>query len=232
MALPLYLAMTAAEMGGNGSIPQKSGYMACHFSPYGTGLSNCPKAMPPGGILILNDRVPICGHDVKLITNQLVELTEAHQCECVLLDFQRPGSKETAELASAIVQALPCPVGVSEGYAHGLPCPVFLPPVPPDIPIGEYLAPWRGREVWLEAALNGVAITLTTDGSSSVPLPLWEHPEGGHQDPALHCHYLIHMDTDVRFTVFRTPEDLDALLSEAETLGVTRAVGLWQELGR
>ena len=34
----------------------------------------------------------------------------------------------------------------------------------------------------------------------------------------------------MRFTLFRTPEDLDALLTEGEALGVTRAVGLYQEL--
>lgn len=232
MALPLYLAMTAAEMGGNVPLPQKLAYMACHFSPYGTGLSNLPSSLPPGSMLILNDRIPVCGHDKHLIANQLADLTDNCSCECILLDFQRPDVKETAELAELIVQSLSCPVGVSMRFAEKLDCPVFLPPVPPDIPIWAYLSPWEGREVWLEAALDGQVITVLESGSSTVPLFPWEHPEGGQQDAALHCRYLIHMDDDVRFTLFRTPEDLDALLAEAEALGVTRAVGLWQELGR
>lgn len=54
---------------------------------------------------------------------------------------------------------------------------------------------------------------------------------GGHRDEKLHCHYQIHTDADsARFTLFHTPEDLDALLTEGEALGVTRAVGLYQEL--
>ena len=232
MALPLYLAMTATEMRGNVPIPDKFAYMACHFSPYGTGLSNIPQALPSGSMLILNDRIPVCGHDKHLIANQLADLTDRCSCECILLDFQRPDVKETAELAEFIFQTLSCPVGVSLPYAGKTDCPVFLPPVPPDVPIGEYLVPWGGREVWLEAALDGQVITVSESGSSTAPLFPWERPEEGQQDAVLHCRYLIHMGNDVRFTLFRTPENLDALLAEAETLGVTRAVGLWQELGR
>lgn len=232
MALPLYLAMTAAEMRANKAIPDNLGYMACHFSPYGTGLSNCPKALPEGAMLIVNDRTPICAHDKRLITNQLVELVQAFQCGCVLLDFQRGGVDETGALVRDIVGALPCPVGVSECYAEGVECPVFLPPVPSDVPVAEYLQPWAGREVWLEAALDGEVITLTEDGSSTAPLPPGQHPEGGHRDGKLHCHYHIHIDENAKFTLFRTQEDLEALLAEAEVLGTTRTVGLWQELGR
>lgn len=231
MALPLYLAMTAAEMRANATLPAKMGYMACLFSPYGTGLSNCPKALPEGAMLILNDRTPICGHDPQLITNQLVELVQTFKCGCVLLDLQRGGVDETGALVKAIAESLPCPVGVSELYAEGVDCPVFLPPVPPDVPVGEYLRPWQGREVWLEAALDGAVITLTEDGSACAPLPLGRHPEGGHRDERLHCHYIINMEENARFTLFRIREDLDALLAEAEAFGTTRAVGLWQELG-
>lgn len=233
MALPLYLAMTAAEMGGNTVFPGKTGYMACHFSPYGTGLSNLPKAMPPEGMLILNDRIPICGHDKRMITNQLAELTDIHSCACILLDFQRPEVEETAELAHSIVQALSCPVGVAELYARQLNCPIFLPPVPLDISLGEYLAPWEGREVWLEAALETSEITLTEEGCTTSPLPGGVLTDGCHRDCTLHCHYEISISPEhARFTLHRAREDLDALLEEAETLGVTRAVGLWQELGK
>ena len=54
MALPLYLAQTALEMGGN-SLPGRLAYMACHFSPGGQGLSNVPELLPSGAILILDD---------------------------------------------------------------------------------------------------------------------------------------------------------------------------------
>lgn len=231
MAFPLYLAMTAAEIRENSQLPPKYAYMACHFSPYGTGLSNRPKSLPEGCLLILNDRTPIHGHDHGLIAAQLEELATKFSCSGVLLDFQRPECKETAALARHLTEALPCPVSVSEMYAEGLACPVFLPPLPLDVPLAEYLRPWQDREIWLEVALDGLEITLTPQGYAPVPLPFPGESEG-FTDAKLHCHYHINMKEDAaKFTLFRTREDLDALLAEAEAFGVTRAVGLWQELG-
>ena len=229
MALPLYLAMTAAEIRGNSTLPSRLGYMACHFSPYGTGLSNLPGALPDNAMLILNDRTPIHGHDPELICAQLESLITGLQCECILLDFQRPECEETLLLAEKLC-TLPCPVGISACYAADLDCPVFLPPVPPDVPLPEYLHPWERREIWLEAALDGMEITLTETGYSSIPLP-YPHCFPGFSDSKLHCHYCAKTSADsVKFTLSRTREDLDALLLEAESLGVTHAVGLWQEL--
>ena len=106
-----------------------------------------------------------------------------------------------------------------------------MPPMPPDVNLADYLAPWQGREIWLELALDGETITLTPAGATTAPLPPAAQLLGGHRDEKLHCHYQIHTDADsARFTLFRTPEDLDALLTEGEALGVTRAVGLYQEL--
>lgn len=230
MALPLYLAMTAAEIRAKTALPSKLSWMACHFSPYGTGLSNLPRNLPEGTMLILNDRTPIHGHDRALITEELSALVTELRCDSVLLDFQRPGIEETAALANTIVTELPCPVGVSEQYARGLTCPVFLPPVPPDTPLAEHLRPWQDREIWLEAALAGQVITLTEAGSSATPLPHSASPEDGFRDDALHCHYRIEVDESARFTLFRTPQDLSELLEEAAQYEVTRAVGLYQEL--
>lgn len=231
MALPLYLAMTAAEMQANSVLPEKLGYMACHFSPYGCGLSNGPTALPEGSMLILNDRIPCRAHDHHLITDQLIEMIELCGCRSVLLDFQRPGYEEAAALAATLAESLPCPVGVSELYAQGLDCPVFLSPVPLDMPLAAYLAPWQGREIWLDAALDGAALTLTETGCTSVPLP-YPQMDKGHADASLHCHYTIQTNSDTAsFTLFRTWDDLQALLSNAEAHGATRAVGLWQELG-
>ena len=47
MAIRQYLAMTAAEMTQAGSLPRHSAWMACHFSPYSTGLTNLPDRLPP-----------------------------------------------------------------------------------------------------------------------------------------------------------------------------------------
>ena len=79
--------------------------------------------------------------------------------------------------------------------------------------------------------MDGETVTLTPAGATTAPLPPAAQLLGGHRDEKLHCHYQIHTDADsARFTLFRTPEDLDALLTEGESLGVTRAVGLYQEL--
>lgn len=226
-----YLAMTAAEFQNCPQPPEHTGWMACHFSPYGTGLSNLPQTLPEGGMLILNDRTPISGHDHLLITNQLVERIQTLPCSCVLLDFEREGVDETAALVRQLSGALPCPVGVSASYAHESGGPVFLPPVPPETPIEVYLAPWKGRELWLEAALNSSLIILTETGALVSSLSAEGCPDCIHQDPALHCHYGISLSQDaIRFTLYRTQDDLRSLLKAAQALGVTQAVGLWQEL--
>ena len=155
MAIRPFLAMTAAEIRGTETLPPKTAWMACHFSPYSTGLSNLPKALPPGSMVILDDITPIHGHDSETIAAQLRPRLEEMECSGVLLDFQRPGYEEAELLAGRLSEALPCPVGVSALYGRGLTCPVFLPPAPPDVCLANYLAPWQGREIWLELALDG-----------------------------------------------------------------------------
>lgn len=231
MEIERYLAMTAAELQQISALPPKTAWMACHFSPYSTGLSNLPEALPEGSLLILNDRTPWWGHDAALIAAQLEERITALSCRGLLLDFQRADCPEVNELAFFLSRCLPCPVGVSEGYADAVPGPVFLPPAPLQIPLEQYLSPWKGREIWLELALSCEEVNLTGSGASTTPLPYWALPAGGHRDEALHCHYTIQTHEDcARFTLYRTQEDLDALLAQAQTFGVTTAVGLWQEL--
>ena len=48
MAIGRYFAMTAAEIRGCSALPAGIAWMACHFSPYGTGLSNLPPELPEG----------------------------------------------------------------------------------------------------------------------------------------------------------------------------------------
>lgn len=230
MAIPIYLAMTAAEFTGRADLPEKMAWMACHFSAYGTSLSNLPQALPPGSLLIVNDRTPVHGHDANAVAETLGQIVETHSCSGILLDFQRPGCPETAKIAQKLT-TLPCPVCVSDQYAGELCCPVFLPPVPPHMPVWEYLSPWNGREIWLEASMEAEELTLTETGcasSSGFSSPS-DAPE--HTDSSLFCHYRIAVEKDkVRFCLYRSREDLSALLEKAADFGVTRAVGLWQEL--
>ncbi len=227
MPSALYLAMTAAEIAANSSLPARLAWMACHFSPYGTGLSNLPKALPEGSMLMVNDRTPVGDHSPEAIACQLQDVIQNFGCSRILLDFQRPGEARTREITEMILRELPCPVAVSECYAEGLPCPVFLPPLPLWKTINEYIEPWAGREIWLEAALDAARITVTEKGTAFLPCPAQEAPFS-HLDAELCCHYGIALtDSAAVFTLQRTEEDLQQLMEKEQ---VSCFVGLYQEL--
>lgn len=231
MAFPITYALTGAEFAVCDRLPEHCAWMACHYSCYGTGLSNQPEHLPAGSMLIVNDRTPPDRHDPGLIVRQLQQMAEQFQAEKILLDFQRRDIKENALVAKAVAEALPCPVGVSSDYARELDCCVFLPPPPLHIPLPDYLQPWQGREIWLEAALTSQVITVTPAGSVIDFLPFAPEIAEGFDEKTLHCRYRIEANTERGiFTLTRTKEHLLALLQEAETLGVTLSVGLYQEL--
>lgn len=225
MALPRYLAMTQAEFTACSSPPEHLAWMACHFSPYGTGLVDLPPALPPHSMVILNDRIPMAGHDPDTVIRQLRELN----MDCLMLDLQHPPEPGILEMARRIVDALSCPVGAPEAYCENGQSPVFLSFPPPDVSIEKYLSPWQGREIWLELALDGISYGITAQGA--VPCPLRSVPEHGQQDRELFCHYRIAVSGDqATIDLWRTRQDLDLLLEAAKSHGVTKAVGLWQEL--
>lgn len=229
MALPLYLAMTAAEFQSTSPLPPAIAWMACHFSPYGVGLSNLPQTLPENSMIIVNDRTPIGDHDPDYIRSQLLHcIEECHAC-ALLMDLQRQGNAQTARLVLELTRDFPVPVCVSESYAAGIDCPIFLPPVPPDVLCRDHLAPYSGREVWLEAAFSPLTITVTADGAAVTDSSLMD--ELPFYDAPLHCSYGIDTDSQkVTFHMQRSWENLLALLDEAQEWGVTKAVGLFQEL--
>ena len=229
MGISRYLAMTKAEMASFSlRNSEKPAFMACHFSPYGRGLSNLPTSLPPDAMLILNDRTPICGHDPIRIVREVTEVVECFSCGCVLLDFERLGFPETQALCERLVSSLSCPVGVAETYGKDLGCPVFLPPMPLDVTTEAYLAPWEGREVWLDIAPDAARISVTKDGSTYMPLLDSFPPTDVFEDTALHCYYKTEIKEDrINFYLWR---NWKTLILEAERLGVTKCVGLYQQL--
>lgn len=231
MSINCYLAMTAAEFYCAEELPPYTAWMACHFSSYGTGLSNFPPPLPPGSMLIVNDRTPLHGHDPQQITEELSVLTEKIPDCRILLDFQRPNCQEAKVLVSTLTSQLSCPVGVSDCYATDLSCPVFLSPPPLHLSLQDYLAPWAGQEIWLEAAWGQTEIAVTTDGChirQQLPVNLSDAP---FEDARLHCKYNISIQKDAAvFSLVRSSKDLTALLQEAENMGVCLAVGLFQQL--
>lgn len=231
MAIPCYLAMTAAEMEKSEGLPKNAGWMACHFSQFSQGLTNLPHDLPPGTLLMLDDATPVSGHDPVLVAQQLWESVDRFSCAGILLDFQRPEQEETAVMAWELCQQLPGLVTVSATYAAGLSCPVCLLPVPCSVDMKAYLEPWKDREIWLEGALTKEVWEITPEGA------FWQEmlgdalPEQGFREENLHCHYGISKEEDrLRFTLWRNREDLKNLKVEAERNGVAAMVGLWQEL--
>ena len=94
MAIPQYLAMTAAEM-ALAPLPPHPAWMACHFSPYSTGLTNLPPKLRQGSLLILNDRTPIHCHDPERVCRELNTALHRFGCVGLLVDFQNPVCPET-----------------------------------------------------------------------------------------------------------------------------------------
>lgn len=229
MAIPCYLAMTAAEFQNCSSLPKKTAWLSCHFSPYGKGLSNVPEHLPPDSMLILDDASPIHGHDPALVLKQLTAAVGQHRCSCVLLDFQRPDVEDTAAMAAHLAKGLPCPVGVSPFYAKELSCAVLLPPAAPDVLLEDHIKPWAEREIWLELALDALGYRIRKDGASAFQPTV--RPEAALFDDKLHCHYTVDIRQEhIDFTLFRTEQDINELVEQASAMGVTRCVGLWQEL--
>ncbi len=231
MDIKCYLAMTAAEAAAATAFPTHMAWMACHFSCYGTGLSNLPQSLPEGSMVIVNDRTPPYKHDPILITQQLLRLAQELNTSCFLLDFQRPGLEENQMIARTLTKNLPYPVGVTPQYAEDLECPVFLSAPPPHHPLEKHISQWRDREIWLEAAIESEQITVTKQGSTAAYLSngLPENPV--FHDGALHCHYSITlMENQAVFSLCRSREDIQSYLAEAEALGIRQAIGLYQQL--
>ncbi len=227
MGIAHYLAMTAEEIRSHTPAAQLA-YMACHFSPYGTGITNIPTALPKGSMLILNDRIPYLRHDFHEIARQLSQAAEALSCGCVLLDFPRPDTPR--DLGPFLVTQLSCPVGLSPALAEDPKSAVFLPSLPPGGDLAAAVAPWQGREVWLEAIPEAVRVTVDARGSRRSPIPLCEDPLPFY-DEGLCCRYRTGVFPDrAEFTLQRGPQELQSLLKSAEKLGVTKAVSLYQHI--
>lgn len=229
MEISRYLAMTPAEMEAAVLPPSfRPAYMACHFALGNPGLSNIPQTLPQGCLLILDDQTPIAGHDPERILSQLTDIVQRFACSGVLLDFERKPERETGELCRLLAEHLP--VAMPPDFIGALKCPVFLPPCPPDKPLTAYIAPWKDREIWLDAAVQMLTLELTETGCTSLPQPWQPIPDNAFTDNSLHCRYRAQvLENRVRFHLWRDKEQLENLITDAEHLGVSRVIGLYQE---
>ncbi len=229
MAIPCYLALTAAEFSCLDPLPEKIAWMACHFSSYSTGLSNFPPPLPAGSMIILNDRTPLHYHDPQHILEQLTQFLEIQQPDSILLDFQRPPSPLGLEIAALLQEKLPCPVGITPAYAENLNCPVFLEPPPLHMPLAEYLAPWAGRQIWLEAVPETGRYRVDKDGCNVQAQPNDPLEPPHFIDEALYTAYHMSAEQDwVDFILQRGKPEWEQIASVGEALNITRLIGLYQ----
>lgn len=227
MALPVYLAMTAAEFTGNLPINATPAWMACHFSSSGTGLSNFPSFLPHGAMLIVNDQIPPANHSPDYIAKQLQDFTNAHNVGAVLLDFQRSGCERFAE---TIGNSLSCPAAVTARYASCFPGAVFLPPPPVSQPIEAAFSAYKGREIWLELLPDTETLTITKDGCTSQKADSFPDAQNIFESTSLSCRYCIEeTDNTAIFTLQRQAWHLTQLLEKAEAFCVSRGIGLLQD---
>lgn len=233
MIFPIYLAITAQEFTHFEDFPSTLCYMACHFSASGAGLSNLPISLPAESILCIDDSTPISEHDPDIVTSQINNIVQTHHPYGILLDFQRPDNPQTFDMTKRIISSINCPVAVSHIYASELTCPVFLPPLPYRLTVEEYLKPWANREIWMELGNDMEMAILTEDSFGTERIYVIPEKHLPLHDPALLCHYSINVKQDHIALYFqRTKADLEQIQQAAKKLGVSKFIGLWQQLQR
>lgn len=233
MSIPLYLAMTAAEFSNCTLLPALPAWMAVHFSPSGSGLSNCPASLPPGSLLILDDQLPWNGHSDAEILPRIVEILENTQACGLLLDFEREPMGQTLSLAERLARR--CMdggwmVGMPPAYLGQSEAAVFLPPLPcyeahPEIP-----GQWEGRPIWLEASPTVFTGAITKAGVQLAPMDGPVQADVSFFSPSLQCRYTAVPEEDgIRLTLFDTPETILEKLEGWQAQGVSLAIGGWRD---
>lgn len=231
MNLLLYHAVTGAELTAAVKSGKPLAWMACRLSSSGNGISGVPPALPPDSMLMLTDEMPAQGHDPVRVAQELAQAAQSLNCANVLLDFQRPRCVESEQIVRAVLQAAPCPVGVSESHAAGFDCPVLVSPPPLWTSLEEQIDPWRSRQIWLEAVQEDAVVTVTDTGSHYAPCPA--HGDFPFLDARLQVAYRIETTEDaVCVYLHRGQKELDGLLAQASHRGICTAVGLYQQLCR
>lgn len=229
MDFEIYLAVTGAELALASQNHKPLAWMGCHLSAGGSGISGVPVSLPPDSILVLTDQMPPQGHDPQQVAQELVDAAHQLNCSRILLDFQRPKSDAGNQIVDHILSLADCPVGVSEDYGEHFCCPVFLRPPPLWTALDDHIAPWKGREIWLEAAQEDALVRVTQAGSS---YEAWD--DGGDypfRDEQLQIAYKLETAPDCLYVfLHRGPKELQALLEKAKQLGISTAIGLYQHL--
>lgn len=232
MDFQCYIAMTAAEYSIAEKLPENIAWMACHFSCYGTGLSNFPPALAENSMIIINDILPPSAHDPEEIADQLRHLKESCHFSSILLDFQRERTSKSEIIAKHICRSLDCPVGVCENYADCGNGTIFINMPKPHHALSDILSQWNGYEIWLEAAIETEMAVIRKDNCQLSSTHYIEPDETYLTSTALQNRYKLDvLENHIELTYTRDIHQLKLLLKEAKDAGVMRAIGLYQQLG-
>lgn len=227
MEIPFYLAMTPCEIRQADDVPGHLSWMSAHFSKENELLCNLPENLPENSILVIDDAFPISEHNSALILEQLKMILNNSDLIEILLDFQREYNPKLKAFSAEVAGAFPNRVAVTPNYDNGKTI-VFLPPAPPNIPIQQYLVPWRDRDTWLDLTMSKLAMRIKQN--SVIMEDTCEVGKCPHISPELSTHYGITATNEEILIQFqRTKDDCNMLLQKAAEFGVTRGIGLYQE---
>lgn len=240
MPISIYEAVTVGDCAGRDAPKAHAAWMAAHFSAAGTGVSNLPQRLPPGSLLILDDRIPWQNHDAQRICQELLQAVANLACSGILLDFERepcPQTRSFCALLSTYCQQHSIPLGMPPAYGLSLPVALFLPPLPCWPGPKMVLQPFSGRELWLDAAESGCVAEI---GCESVqifradPAVLQAQAEG--HAVFWHCglccrYYSSQMGDRIRVALYDTRQTMAQKLDICAKLGVTVAVMPWARSG-
>jgi len=229
MDLSIYLAFTGVEAEAVNSHRAKTAWFGCRLSPYGAGIISTSSAVKSCDMLILTDETPIAEHDPQQVAAELVHMANSLGCEKLLIDFQRQPTVYSSAIIKEVLRRSPVPTGVSDLHAKELLCPVFLSAPPLWDSLEDHIAPWKGREIWLEAATDAACVTVSKSGSAYRQSdPIEDHP---HFDSATCTAYAFNMDKGTAyFHLRRGKSELMKLLDKATDCSIQTVIGLYQQL--
>ena len=225
MDIKCYIAMTEAEIYSAPKLPQHTAWMACHFSPYGTGLTNLPRRLPENAMVILNDRIPPSGHDMVEIADTLNSIN----CNCYLLDFQIPKKKETEILVQYLSSQLRKPAAVSEYYSHCTNGPI-LAGLSPHRKVSDIIHDHSDREIWLELTTDIQMLSVYSDHTESISMNTGKQWKKYIAWDGICSRYHIELfDDHVDYYFSRTIPQIKQHLSQIDQTKITKAIALYQQ---
>lgn len=233
MSIPLFLAMTSSEFSTCTQPPHSIAWLALHFSMSGPGLSNRPRRLPPGSLLILDDRSPWADHSIEVVCKELVALLLDCQAYGLLLDFERPPTEATLLLVQALCQCcseLNVPLAAPSAYLKRCNAIHFISPIP------FQQMPDKSDSVtfWLDASPAALEVLITEGNAVSreIFVPSSEVIAAEHcfYSEILRCHYFSKaVPGGICLTLFRTAKSIRQMLSCEQAAPFQLAVGLWKE---